>query len=100
MSFVTKNGKIKDSILVFLLTKIEKREKYEENQGNDWIFLLTKRGENDIISRLKMRMVLNFEGVGEQEYQQFLNHFFYKHGGRTQRAKANALTIRDAPQSN
>ena len=47
-----------------------------------------------------MRIILIFERVGEQEYQQFLNHFFYKHGRRTQRAKANALTICDAPQSN
>jgi len=35
LSFVTKNGKNKGGILVYLLTDIEKREKCKENQGEN-----------------------------------------------------------------
>ena len=63
-------------------------------KGKIEFFLLTKKGEGGIITGLKMRMVLNFEGVGEEEYQQFFTTSSTVGRGTTRRAvRLNAISL-------
>jgi len=63
-------------------------------KGKIEFFLLTKKGEDGIITELKMRMVLNFEGVGEEEHQQFFTTSSTAGRGTTRRAvRLNAISL-------